>query len=227
MPTGNNTILKNRAARRAEETISEAEKQRRVELVKKGVQLLRKGIHDPEQWFRTMSRIHVLRCIGIIIDNTLSDIDEYIPFITFDKKTQCLFKHTQKDLNALLIQLRRASIDYFGQDCLDKHQNKDEEYSDLYNCANALGTIMEDIVGYCLERKDNWRCVEIAKTFSRIIPDTARQEAYRKTQEHLNRHLSKALLDIAGTYLEPIVMQDATAETGDNNSDTTTTTNNQ
>lgn len=179
--------------RRQDALLADKERQKAIRLTQQAVDLIGRGVKDPDNWHKTMCRLEALRAMSIFVDNTLAAVDEFLPFVTFDGATQQAFKVAQRDLDSLLDKMRASSIKYFGHDCLAHGEKHDEEYCELADEAMMLGAIIEELVGYYMRGSEKWRRVELAKTMMRLVPQTAREARVAEVHKELTGHLAELM----------------------------------
>ena len=127
---------------------------------------------DPEAYVKCSNRIYLLRCMGVMLDSLVSDVDRFMDISDFDRGTHKIMKKVSEGLDQLLDRLQARSVDAFGKDCVANGQRNDQEYGDLCQVALTLQDFIELFVIYFVDPKDQWRLHELDKFMEKMVtPD--------------------------------------------------------
>lgn len=130
---------------------------------------------DPEAYVKCSNRIYLLRCMGVILDSLVSDVDRFMDISDFDRGTHKIMKKVSDNLDLLLDRLQARSVDAFGKECVANGQRSDQEYGDLCQVALTLQEFIELFVIYFVDPKDQWRLRELDKFMEQVVTPDAVQ----------------------------------------------------
>lgn len=152
------------------------------------LQFLESSIENPAEYIKTTNRIYLLRCLGNILDRTLSDIDSVMSLSDFDESSKKLMKKVSTLIDELLDRLLKYSVKTYGEETTDNNGIQTSEYEDLCKVSFSLKDLMELYLIYFVDPQDHWRLVELDKFMSNVVPP----EALKVKEEHTREELHKA-----------------------------------
>lgn len=155
------------------------------------LQFLEGSIENPAEYIKTTNRIYLLRCLGNILDRTLSDIDSVMSLSDFDESSKKLMKKVSTLIDELLDRLLKYSVKTYGEETTDNNGIQTSEYEDLCKVSFSLKDLMELYLIYFVDPQDHWRLVELDKFMSSVVPP----EALKVKEEHAREELHKAYDD--------------------------------
>lgn len=151
------------------------------------LKFLEGSIANPAEYIKTTNRIYLLRCIGNILDQTLSDIDSVISLSDFDEPSKRLMKKASSTIDELLERLLKYSVKTYGADTTDNNGIQTTEYEDLCKVSFSLKDLMELYLIYFVDPDDHWRLVELDKFMERVLPPEALKSREERTRAELHQ----------------------------------------
>lgn len=147
------------------------------------LQFLEGSIANPAQYIRTTNRIYLLRCLGNILDSTITDVDDVMSLSDFDEPSKKIMKKVCGLLDELLDRLLKYSVKTYGTD--NEGSTGFTEYEDLCNVSLSLKDLMEKYLIYFANPDDSWRRLELEKFMTRVIPPDALASREDRTRAEL------------------------------------------
>lgn len=198
MNTTSNPPHRNRAQRRADKR--EHPSDRAIANIVSGVRRLLDIKHDPRGYDRAANAMYLLYCLGPMVDYALDDILPYRDTLRVTTKALGLWRKTQQDLNALLIELRRSA---------NLHLDP-ERYALCTDTAGSLNALCTDIMTFCTGQGNEWRNQQLTQKMRELIPDSERLRWAARHVEAVDEEIDDLRRKASGTHILDLI--DATIE---------------